>query len=176
MDIYLDRQGNANIEEKWDVKAEDGSEWFKQIKNLRGIEIEEYTVYMDGDLLTEKKDWNINESLEQKRGYFGINKINNGIELCFGKYDYNRHIFTLKYTMKNVIFNTEDAQVFIGTVINNMPNHNFKKAKVKIYSYYSFPKNLDVWGTGYKGLAYVDNNGMIYLSNDEKTDVWAFTR
>ena len=171
MDIYLTQQGDAKIEEKWDVKAEDGSEWFKQIKNIRGIEIENFEVYMDGDLLTENKNWNVKGSLEEKRGYYGINTIDNGIELCFGKYDYNRHTFTLKYTMKNVIFNTEDAQVFIGRVMNNMPNHNFKKAKVVISSYYSFPKNLDVWGTGYKGLAYVDNNGKIYLSNDENPDM-----
>ena len=170
MDIYLDKEGNANIEEKWDVKAEDGSEWFKQIKNIDDIEIVDYEVYMDGDLLTKKNDWNVNDNLEQKRGYYGTNKIDNGIELCFGKYDYNRHTFTLKYKMNNIIFNTEDAQIFIGKVLNEMPNHNFKKAKVVISSYYSFPNNLDVWGTGYKGLAYVDN-GKIYLSNDENPDM-----
>ena len=169
MDIYLNKNGNIDITEKWDVKAEDGSEWFKQIKNLKDIEITNYSVAMDGDLLTEK-DWDVNEGLEDKKGRFGINKIDDGVELCFGKYDYNRHTFTIKYTMTNVIFNTNDAQVLIGKIVNPMPNHNFEKAKVTISSFYYFPDNLDVWGTGYKGLAYVQN-GKIYLSNEENPDM-----
>ena len=166
MDIYLDRNGNANITEKWDVKADDGSEWFKQIKNLNGIEITNFRVSMDNTPLT-MKNWNINETLEQKKGFYGINQIDGGIELCFGKYDYERHTFTLNYTMTNVIFNTDDSQVFIGKIINEMPGHNFENFKVTISSFYSFPTTLDVWGTGYQGLAYVHNDGKIYLSNEE---------
>ena len=169
MDIYINKNGDIDIEEKWDVKAEDGTEWYKQIKNIDDIEIKNYSVYMDGDLLTEKK-WNTSESLEEKRGFFGINNIDYGVELCFGKYDYNRHNFTIKYTMTNAVFNTDDAQVLIGRIINNMPNHNFKDFKVTISSFYYFPQDLDVWGTGYKGLAYVDN-GKIYLSNEENPDM-----
>ena len=165
MDIYLNQNGNIDITEVWDVKAEDGSEWFKQIKNIDDIEITNYSVSMDNDLLTEK-NWNVDEGLEAKRGYFGKNKIDNGIELCFGKYDYNRHTFTIKYTMTNAIINTEDAQVLIGKIINEMPNHNFENFEVIISSYYAFPNNLDVWGTGYKGLAYV-KDGKIYLSNKD---------
>ena len=165
MDIYLNQNGDANITERWDVKAYDGSEWFKQIKNIDNIDINNYTVSMDGKPLTIK-DWNVNENLEAKRGYYGINKIDNGLELCFGKYDYNRHTFTISYTMSNVIFNTNDAQVFIGKIINEMPGHNFQNFNVTISSFYPFPSSLDVWGTGYQGLAYVDN-GKIYLSNVE---------
>ena len=169
MDIYINKNGNIDITEVWDVKAEDGSEWFKQIKNLNDIEITNYSVSMDGDLLTEKA-WDVNEGLEAKKGRYGINKIDDGIELCFGKYDYNRHSFTLKYTMTNVIINTNDAQVLIGKIVNPMPNHNFEKAKVTISSFYYFPDNLDVWGTGYKGLAYV-HDGKIYLSNEENPNM-----
>ena len=61
MDIYLDQSGNANIKEIWDVRADDGSEWFKQIKNLNGIEITNYRVSMYNTPLT-MKNWNVNES------------------------------------------------------------------------------------------------------------------
>ena len=169
MDIYLNQNGNIDITEIWDVKADDGSEWFKQIQNLNGIEITNYSVAMDGDLLTEKT-WNVDENLEQKRGFFGKNTVDNGIELCFGKYDYNRHTFTIKYTMTNVIINTEDAQVMIGKIVNQMPNHNFKDFKVVISGFYYFPDNLDIWGTGYKGLAYV-KDGKIYLSNQDNPEM-----
>lgn len=164
MDIYLQRNGDMDITEYWDVKADDGTEWFKQIKNLGDIEIKNFTVYMDGEQLNYK-NWNINESLSEKSKYYGTNKIDNGIELCFGKSDYSRHTFTLRYTMTNAIFNTSDSQVLIGILVNKMPNHNFQNFKITISSFYAFPNNLDVWGTGYHGLAYVDN-GKIYLSND----------
>ena len=164
MDVYLQKNGDMNITEYWDVKAEDGTEWFKQIKNLGDIEIKDFTVYMDGELLTYK-NWDINESLLEKSKYYGTNKIDNGIELCFGKSDYERHTFTLKYTMTNAIFNTDDSQVLIGILVNRMPDHNFQNFKITISSFYSFPDTLDVWGTGYHGLAYVDN-GKIYLSNE----------
>lgn len=169
MDIYLDKEGNANIREIWDVKADDGSEWFKQIHNLNGIEISNFTVSMDNIPLTSK-EWNVSESLSEKKGYYGINRTDKGIELCFGKYDYERHTFTLSYTMTNTIFNVNDAQVFIGKIANEMPGHNFYKFKAVISSFYEFPDNLDVWGTGYDGLAYV-KSGKAYFSNDEKPDM-----
>ena len=165
MDIYINQNGSLDITETWDVKADSGTEWFKQIKNLRDIDITNYRVSMDGTPFTEKT-WDVNGTLEEKKGFYGINKIDNGLELCFGKNDYNRHTFTLKYVMNNVIFNTNDAQVLIGQIINPMEGHNFENFKVVISSFYSFPHDLDMWGTGYQGLAYVDG-GKIYLSNEE---------
>ncbi len=169
MDIYINENGSLDITERWDVKAEDGSEWFKQIKNINDIEITNFVVSMDGNPLTQK-EWNIKESLEEKKGYYGINTIDDGIELCFGKYDYERHTFTLRYKMNNVIFNTDDAQVLFGVLVNPMKDHNFKNFKVVISSFYNFPNDLDVWGTGYQGLAYVDG-GKIYLSNEENPEM-----
>ena len=169
MDVYLQKNGNMDVTEYWDVRADDGSEWFKQIKNLNESKIINYTVSMDGEPL-KQKNWNVKESLSEKRGYYGINEIDNGIELCFGKYDYNRHTFIIKYTMTNAIFNTRDSQILIGKLINNMPNHNFQRFKITLSSYYYFPMNLDVWGTGFHGLTYVDN-GKIYASNETMEDM-----
>ena len=169
MNIYLEENGDMKVSEVWDVKADDGSEWFKQIMNLNNQEIKDYKVFMDGMPLTYK-EWDINESLSEKKGYYGRRIVDNGYELNFGKYDYNRHSFNISYTLTNAIFNTGDAQVLIGQIINKMPGHNFKDFSVVISSFYSFPDNLDVWGTGYKGLSYVDN-GKIYLSNVENPEM-----
>lgn len=169
MNIYLEENGDMKVSEVWDVKADDGSEWFKQIFNLNNQEIMDYHVSMDGKPLTYK-EWDINESLNEKAGFYGRRIVDNGYELNFGKYDYNRHSFNISYTLSNAIFNTSDAQVLIGQIINKMPGHNFKDFSVVISSFYSFPDNLDVWGTGYKGLSYVDN-GKIYLSNVENPEM-----
>ena len=139
------------------------------MNNLGNMELSDFTVSMDGRMLNYK-DWNVDENLEQKRGYYGINYTNTGLELCFGKYDYNRHMFILNYKLSNFVFNTEDSQVIYFNFIDKLSNVNFNNFSVDITSYYSFPKELDVWGYGYKGYAYV-KDGKISMSNEENSSM-----
>lgn len=162
MDIYLDENGNANITEIWDVKASSGSEWYKALYNLGNEELSNFKVSMDGKSLTYK-NWDVDESLSQKSGYYGINYVSEGLELCFGKGDMQRHQFTLTYTLSNFIFNTSDSQILYQTLLPNVTLDNFY---VRVRSFYDFPDNLDVWGYGYEGYAYV-YDGYIEMSNKE---------
>lgn len=168
MDIYIDRSGNANITEKWHVNGQDGTEWYKVLNNLGNSTLTNFKVSMDGKELT-RKTWDVDESLSEKKGYYGINYTSNGLELCFGKYDYKEHIFTLSYNLSNFVFNTEDSQVLYWTLIDELSDVNFDDFSVEIRSYYSFPDTLDVWGYGYKGYAYVEN-GVIKMSNESDMD------
>ena len=162
--VYLDEEGNADIEEIWNVKGSDGTEWYKVLNNLGNMELSNYKVYMDGNLLNYK-EWDVDESLSEKKGYYGINKTYDGLELCFGKYDYNKHTFKLEYELSNFIFNTDDAQVIYYNFIDKLSNVNFDSFTLEISSFYEFPDTLDVWGYGYKGYAYV-YDGKIYMSNE----------
>lgn len=162
MDIYLNQDGTANIKEIWEVKADSGSEWYKQMLNLGESELSNFKVSMDGEPLIYKSNWDVNESISSKAGYYGINYINDGIELCFGKKDMNYHTFTLTYDISNYIFNTSDAQVLYWTLYPRFTSNNFK---VTVRSYYEFSSDLDVWGYGYKGYAYV-KDGIIEMSNE----------
>ena len=164
MKIDIEKDGTANITEIWDVKASGGSEWYKQIIDLGNSDLSNYKVSMDGKELLYKQYWNINGSMDEKAGYYGINGISDGLELCFGKTDKKRHKFILTYTISNYVFNTNDSQVLYWTLLPNVDLDNFT---VEVSSYYSFPDTLDVWGYGYKGYAYVEN-GKIKMSNDGK--------
>ena len=115
---------------------------------------------MDGKELT-KKYWNVKETLEEKRGYYGINETLEGIELCFGKGDMKRHTFTLQYTLYDFVYNTSDSQIVYFTFFPVVTADNFE---VNVSSFYSFPDTLDVWGFGYKGYAYV-KDGKITMAN-----------
>lgn len=169
MDIYLNEDGSANIKEKWEVKGTDGTEWYKVYNDLDTYRLTNFTVSMDGVPL-KYKNWDVDESLSEKKGYYGINSTSTGIELCFGKYDlYKNHTFTLNYKIKDFIVNVSDAQILYWNLIDKLSNVDFKNFYVKIHGFYSFPDTLDVWGYGYKGYAYV-KGGIIELSNvDEKT-------
>ena len=161
MHINITKDGSANITETWNVKADSGTEWYKQLYNLGNQELSNFKVSMDNEPLIYK-EWNINESLSEKSGYYGINYVSEGLELCFGKKDMNEHTYTLNYTLSNFIFNTEDSQNIYQTLFPNVTLDNFT---VVIDSYYEFPDTLDVWGYGYKGYAYVED-GKIKMSNE----------
>ena len=161
MDIYLNEDGSANITEEWDVKADSGTEWYKQLYNLGTQKLSNYRVTRDGVELKEK-NWDVDESLSEKNGYYGINYVSEGIELCFGKGDMNRHKFTMYYTLSNFITNTSDSQVLYQTLLPNATVDNFT---VTVSSFYQFPDTLDVWGFGGQFLAYV-KDGKIELNSD----------
>ena len=162
MKVDILEDGTANIEEVWNVKASSGSEWYKQMYNLGDMELTNFKVLMDGEELTYKSYWNVNGSMSEKAGYYGINYVSEGLELCFGKSDYKTHNFTLSYTLSNFVFNTDDSQVVYFTLL---PKNNINSFTVEVSSYYEFPDDLDVWGYGYKGYAYVEN-GKIKMSNE----------
>ena len=166
--VYLDEFGNADITEVWDVKGSDGTEWYKVLNNLGNMELSNFKVSMDGTDL-KYKVWDIDESLSQKKGYYGINYTNSGLELCFGKYDYKNHTFKLTYELSNFIFNVEDAQIIYYNFIDRLSDVDFDNFSLEISSYYEFPDTLDVWGYGYKGYAYVAD-GKIYMSNEGNMD------
>lgn len=162
MNVYIDEFGNASIKEVWDVKADYGSEWYKTMYELNNSELTDYKVYMDSKELQYKEYWDINESISDKNGYYGINNTSKGIELCFGKGDFKRHTYTLTYNLSNYIFNTDDSQVLAWVL---MPKTDMDNYTIEVSSYYSFPDTLDVWGYGAKGYAYVEN-GKIKMSNE----------
>lgn len=166
MNIDILQDGTANITEVWDVDGSDGTEWYKVMNNLGNSTLSNFKVSMDGKKLTYK-NWNIDESLNQKKGYYGINYTYNGQELCFGKYDYNRHKFTLTYTLSNFVFNTSDSQVLYWKLIDELSDVDFQDFSLVLSSYYEFPDTLDVWGYGYKGYAYVED-GKIKMSNEDE--------
>ena len=45
MDIDILKDGTANITEVWDVKASDGSEWYKTMYDLGESKISNFVVY-----------------------------------------------------------------------------------------------------------------------------------
>ena len=169
MNIYLEKNGNMRVSEVWDVKADDGSEWYRSYHDLGNSVISNFRVSMDNVPLSEK-EWDASLGLNEKKGYYGTNKTDNGIELCFGKYDYERHTFTLTYNISNVIFNTQDNQILYWRLIEQLDDINVHTFDATITGFYNFPDNLDVWSTGYDGLNYVQN-GIIKISNINKGDL-----
>ena len=168
VNITLDNSGNAHVEEIWDVKANMGTEFYKGMYNLGNMEVTNFKVYENDTLFTYLDNWNIHASLNDKKNKNGINYTDEGIELCFGKGSMGRHVFKLTYDISNFVFKTNDALVIYYQVINMDMTPPPKNFSLVLTGPNAFDKDIDVWGYGYKGYAYV-NNGKIYMSNEEKT-------
>ena len=168
VNITLDNSGNAHVEEIWDVKANMGTEFYKGMYNLGNMKVTNFKVYENNTLFTYVDKWNINASLDEKKNKNGINYTDEGIELCFGKGSMGRHVFKLTYDISNFVFKTNDADIIYYQIINMNMTPPPKNFSLVLSGPNAFEKNIDVWGYGYKGYAYV-NNGKIYMSNEENT-------
>ena len=168
INITLDNSGNAHVEEIWDVKANMGTEFYKGMYNLGNMKVTNFKVYENNTLFTYVDKWNINASLDEKKNKNGINYTDEGIELCFGKGSMGRHVFKLTYDISNFVFKTNDSLVIYYQIINMNMTPPPKNFSLVLTGPNAFDKDIDVWGYGYKGYAYV-NNGKIYMSNEEKT-------
>lgn len=168
INITLDNSGNAHVEEIWDVKANMGTEFYKGMYNLGNMKVTNFKVYENNTLFTYVDKWNINASLDEKKNKNGINYTDEGTELCFGKGSMGRHVFKLTYDISNFVFKTNDSLVIYYQIINMNMTPPPKNFSLVLTGPNAFDKDIDVWGYGYKGYAYV-NNGKIYMSNEEKT-------
>lgn len=163
----IDSKGNAKVVEKWDFKATDGTEIYKPIGELGNSKITNFKASMDGTEFTFEPNWDVDASLSKKAYKNGINYTDDGIELCIGKTEYGRHIYTFSYDVSNVIYNVEDAQILYWKFINDDMSNPPEKFSVVVTGPMAFSQDLDVWGYGYTGgYAYV-YDGVIEMSSSE---------
>nr|MBP3258928.1 DUF2207 domain-containing protein [Bacilli bacterium] len=154
--MTLDSNGNAKVVEKWDFKADSGTEIYKPIGELGNSQITNFKASMDGADFTFEPSWDVDASLSEKAYKNGINYTDDGIELCVGKTEYGRHIYTLSYDVSNVIYNVEDAQILYWKFINDNMGNPPEKFSVVVSGPTLYSDELPVWGYGYtSGYAYV---------------------
>lgn len=168
MVVTLNNDGSAHFVETWTMKTETDNftEFYKSYGTFRNEKIVNFKVKDESREYTFVSDWNINGSFSSKQYKNGFNYTDEGTELCWGISDYGNKIYTLEYDIQNLIFNTQDAQVFYMQLI--VPNA-FSKAtsfNITVKGPYEYPDTLDVWAYGAKAYAYV-YDGVISSSNTE---------
>ena len=166
MDINIDDYGNANITEVWRCRTNQGTESYHPYYNLGNSKITNLTVSDNTKNYTTLNSWNTSGSLSSKAYKCGINKISNGVELCWGISNYGSNTYTVKYTITNFVSSLADCQMVYWTLIPYDFSNSIGSVKIKIHSNKYFQDTIDVWGYGnYGGLCYV-NNGAIYMDSD----------
>ena len=170
MDIYIDNNGNASITEIWNCYTDSGTEVYHPYYNLGNSEISNLTVSEDDTDYQSLTTWDTSKSLEEKAYKCGINTISNGVELCWGISSYSAHTYIVKYNISNFIANLNDSQMLYWTFIPYDFSNTIGDAYIKIYTDFSIPDNIDVWGYGnYGGTAYV-YDGYIEMESNGRLD------
>lgn len=165
MDIYIDKDGTAHVTEVWNVKTDKGTECYHPYYNLGKSEIKNLSVSDNLRQYEYDANWNPNWNFRSKANTCGINKINNGIELCWGISNYGKNTYTVKYEITNFVSELTDSQMIYWTLIPYEFSNKIEKASIKIYADNAFENTTDVWGYGdYGGPCYV-KDGFIYMES-----------
>ncbi len=167
MDIYLDKNGTAHITETWNANLTQGTEGYKPYTDLGISEIKNFTVKDDkGRDYEEVTPWNTKASFSSKAYKNGINKVYNGVELCFGISEYGNRTYTLKYDITDFVTQYTDTQGIYFTFIDMQ--QYIGSAKVTIYSDtpFSIEENVKIWGYGHEGTTTIED-GKIVIKTEE---------
>ena len=168
MDIFIDDYGNANVTEVWNCKTDKGTESYHPYYNLGNSKITNLTVSDKNMNYTTLQSWDTSGTLSSKAYKCGINKISNGVELCWGISNYGSNTYTVKYNISNFVSELNDSQMIYWTLIPYDFSNEIGSVKIKIHSNSYFEDTIDVWGYGnYGGLCYV-NDGAIFMDSDGK--------
>lgn len=83
MDIYIDKNGNANITEVWDAYLNQGTEGYRAYNKLGNSSISNFLVSDEtGKTYDNLSYWNTNSDFNSKSYKSGLNILSNGVELC----------------------------------------------------------------------------------------------
>ena len=166
MKIYLDNSGNATVTETWDCYVNSGTEVYHPYYNLGNSQITDLTVTEGTTKYTTLSSWDTTGTLISKAYKAGINKVSNGVELCWGMSSSGSHIYVVNYKISNFVSNLKDSQMIYWTLIPYDFSNKIGNVNIKIYRDTPFVDTTDVWGYGnYGGLCYV-SDGSIYMSSD----------
>ena len=166
MDIYVDKSGNAQVTETWNVNATSGTEVYHPYYKLGQSEISNLTVSDKNQVYETKSYWNTSKSFMEKSYTCGLNSISDGVEICWGISSYGSNTYIVKYNISNFVSELSDAQMIYWTLIPYDFSNSIGYVNIKIYTDSYISDTTDVWGYGnYGGLCYV-SNGAIYMNSD----------
>ena len=166
MDIYIKENGDAQVTETWKCNVTQGTEVYHPYYNLGNSEIKNLSVTDGSTKYTTLSKWNTSGTLSSKANKCGINKISNGVELCWGISSYGSHTYKATYTITNFVSELTDSQMIYWTLIPYDFSTSIGQVYIKIYTNFKIADTIDVWGYGnYGGTAYV-YNGYIEMQSD----------
>lgn len=166
IDATLREDGSALITEIWNVRGiSSGTEYFKAIKNLNdGMSVHSFTVKDEsGTPYKTLSEWDTDRTREEKAGTCGILKKSDGYELCWGIGNYGDHQYTIEYVLEGLVKNYGDYSGFYHLFVSELSSSPESVAvTVRMPNTSLNEGNSKIWGYGFEGEVYVNNNGTLF--------------
>lgn len=164
--VVLAPNGDARITERrvMDVTS-DGTEGYIVINNLNGSSVKDLTVSDETgrEFYTETGDWDIDRSRSAKTARCGIHRTSKGYELCWGFGDPGNRVFTVSYTVTQLVKGYDDTDgfnfMFVAEKMTPLPEH----VKVTISKDGTPFTNEDtrIWAFRYKGDVWIKEGKIV---------------
>lgn len=167
--VVLNADGSAHITEIWQANLTQGTEGYETFSDLRGKTIENFRVSDDTGVTYEPQDyWPTKASFDSKAHKNGINKISDGLELCWGISEYGNRVYVLDYDIKNLV--TLYADKIEGIHFNFLKMEQaVSRASivVKMADGTALSReNARIWGFGYTGsVDFVEDGTLKFVSD-----------
>lgn len=163
--------GSARITQVWDATVVDGTEMYIPISNLGKMTVRDLSVSENGlAYANEGRRWDVDRTLAEKAGRCGIIEKHDGVELCWGKTSYGRHVWTVEYTVTGLVQAFTDADGFNFMFVNPGFDAPAQHVKVTIVNAAGGPQwtydNTRVWGFGSYGDINVTDGQIVYESSE----------
>ena len=168
----LQEDGSARITQVWDATVVDGTEMYIPISNLGKMTVQDLVVSENGlAYFNEGRRWDVDRSLSEKAGRYGIIDKHDGVELCWGKTSYGPHVWTVEYTVTGLVQSFTDADGFNFMFVNPGFDAPAEHVKVTLVNETGSPQwtydNTRVWGFGSYGSIDVTDEGTIVYESSE---------
>ncbi|WP_394019175.1 DUF2207 family protein [Anaerococcus cruorum] len=171
IDVDIDKNGVGKVSEQWQIDESDNdfTERYKNIENLKGLKIEDFSVSMGDKKFSEKNPWDIDEDFDQKAFKYGrIDHSEDEVELCWGISERNaNNTYDLSYKINPIIIGLNDSDMlffeFVGAYLDPKPD-NFT---INISSYEPIDENTKMWAFGYEGDIHNENGSIVAKSTGE---------
>ena len=177
--VVLQRDGSARIEERWDIDVDDSdakTEWYVAHRGLTGgmyieqLQMEGYVPGHEGLQRYETLEaWDIDASRKEKAGRCGLH--NGGQEVCWGFGDYGRHEYVVRYVLRGLVKAYDTCDGF---------NHCFVDMDCEIESAQVVIRGDDGinlseansrrWAFGYEGRFEFKDDGTLVATPDDDLD------
>lgn len=110
IDVTVHKDGSATVTDIRQYTFEDATEHYIPFASLGESEIRDVSVRQDGTDLIESTPWDVDRSLEEKAGQFGIAETDDGLEIAWGIGSEGAHTSEVNYTITNFVRELNDGQ------------------------------------------------------------------
>ena len=176
-EVWLVKNGNAVVWQRWDVNVTQGTEWYIPIGNLGQRGIRDLDVFED-DVKFENdgRNWDSNRSLAEKTHRCGIVEKEDGVELCWGQGEYGDHVYSIIYVIEHLVQRTADGEnhAFNWRFLNDEWTDSPDSVRLVIHNEVDSTAvwqagdggNMGVWAFGCEADVRVENGEVIIESTE----------